>query len=111
MHSFTLRRVFAAGCGGDVERHPDCGEPGRCATRSAGHRRRVRRTGASADVDALTHALGELLDSPEKRRSLGKAGRTRAVNVFSWEAVAAQTVRVYQRAIARKAVAEGEGQC
>lgn len=54
-----------------------------------------------ADVDALTHALGELLDSPEKRRSLGNAGRTRAVDVFSWEAVAAQTVRVYEQAIAR----------
>jgi glycosyltransferase involved in cell wall biosynthesis len=54
-----------------------------------------------ADVDALTRALGEILDSPEKRRSMGKAGRNRAINVFSWEAVAAQTVRVYERAIAR----------
>jgi len=64
-----------------------------------------------ADVDSLTHALGEILDSPEKRRSLGKAGRDRAVDVFSWEAVAAQTVRVYERAIARRAVAEGESPC
>jgi MMP alpha-(1->4)-mannosyltransferase len=64
-----------------------------------------------ADVDALTHALGELLDSPEKRRSLGKAGRDRAVDVFSWEAVAAQTVRVYERAIDRRAVIEGESPC
>jgi glycosyltransferase involved in cell wall biosynthesis len=64
-----------------------------------------------ADVDALTHALGDLLDSPEKRRSMGKAGRARAVNVFSWEAVAAQTVRIYERAIARKAAAAGERQC
>ncbi|WP_025737208.1 glycosyltransferase family 4 protein [Mycobacterium genavense] len=64
-----------------------------------------------ADVDALTRALGELLDSPEKRRSLGKAGRARAVSVFSWEAVAAQTVRIYERAIARKAVTESELQC
>ncbi len=55
------------------------------------------------DVDELTCALGELLDSPEKRRSLGAAGRARAVDVFSWEAVAAQTVRVYERAIARTA--------
>src|SRR3984957_19442482 len=55
----------------------------------------------AADVDALTAALGALLDSPEKRRSLGKAGRTRTVNVLSWEAVAAQTVTVYQRACAR----------
>src|SRR5947209_2811915 len=54
-----------------------------------------------ADVDALTGALGELLDSPEKRRTMGKAGRDRAINVFSWEAVAAQTVQVYERAIAR----------
>ena len=65
----------------------------------------------AADVDALTHALGALLDSPEKRRRLGNAGRVRAVNVFSWEAVAAQTVRVYERAIARKAVSESESQC
>jgi glycosyltransferase involved in cell wall biosynthesis len=54
-----------------------------------------------ADVDALAGALGALLDSPEKRRTMGQAGRDRAVNVFSWEAVAAQTVRVYERAIAR----------
>jgi glycosyltransferase involved in cell wall biosynthesis len=54
-----------------------------------------------ADVDALTAALGELLDSQEKRRTMGKAGRDRAINVFSWEAVAAQTVQVYERALAR----------
>jgi glycosyltransferase involved in cell wall biosynthesis len=65
----------------------------------------------AADVDALTRALGELLDSPEKRRSLGRAGRARAINVFSWEAVAAQTVRVYERAIARRPATEREPQC
>ncbi|MBV8930629.1 MAG: glycosyltransferase family 4 protein [Mycobacteriaceae bacterium] len=54
-----------------------------------------------ADVDELTRALGELLDSPETRRRLGDAGRRRALEVYSWESVAAQTVRVYQRAIAR----------
>lgn len=64
-----------------------------------------------ADIDALTGALGELLDSPEKRRSLGSAGRERAVNVFSWEAVAAQTVRVYERAIARTATGGGHVTC
>jgi glycosyltransferase involved in cell wall biosynthesis len=65
----------------------------------------------AGDVDALTRALGHLLDSPEKRHSLGKAGRARAINVFSWEAVAAQTVRVYQRAIARTSGTEGETLC
>ncbi|MCV7074816.1 glycosyltransferase family 4 protein [Mycobacterium szulgai] len=63
------------------------------------------------DVDALSVALGELLDSPEKRRRLGSAGRARAVRVFSWEAVAAQTLRVYERAIARKAANLGETPC
>ncbi|QLL05304.1 glycosyltransferase family 4 protein [Mycobacterium vicinigordonae] len=66
---------------------------------------------APADVDALTNALGRLLDSPETRRRMGKAGRQRAVSVFSWEAVAAQTVRVYERAIARVGNIEGATPC
>ncbi|MBO0679858.1 glycosyltransferase family 4 protein [Mycolicibacterium sp. S2-37] len=54
---------------------------------------------APADVDELTGALGELLDSPAQRHRLGAAGRRRAIEVFSWESVAAQTVSVYKRAI------------
>ncbi|HTY27590.1 MAG TPA: glycosyltransferase family 4 protein [Mycobacterium sp.] len=53
------------------------------------------------DVGELTHALDRLLSSPERRHWLGTAGRRRALDVFSWESVAAQTVRVYQQAIAR----------
>lgn len=53
------------------------------------------------DVPDLTRAIKTLLESPEKRRQLGNAGRDRALKVFSWQAVAAQTVRVYERAIAR----------
>ena len=45
--------------------------------------------------------LGELLDSPLELRRLGAAGRRRALDVFSWESVAAQTVAVYERACAR----------
>jgi glycosyltransferase involved in cell wall biosynthesis len=52
-----------------------------------------------ADVDELTKVLGELLDSPLERHRLGVAGRRRALAVFSWESVAAQTVSVYERAI------------
>ncbi|OMC38097.1 glycosyl transferase family 1 [Mycobacterium sp. GA-1841] len=51
-----------------------------------------------ADVDELTTVLGELLDSPLERRKLGAAGRQRALDVFSWESVAAQTVSVYEMA-------------
>jgi glycosyltransferase involved in cell wall biosynthesis len=50
------------------------------------------------DVDDLTSVLGELLDSPLELRRLGAAGRRRAVDVFSWESVAAQTVSVYEMA-------------
>jgi len=53
------------------------------------------------DVGELTRALGRLLDSPERRSRLGAAGRRRALDVFSWKSVAAQTVRVYEQAIER----------
>jgi glycosyltransferase involved in cell wall biosynthesis len=53
-----------------------------------------------ADVGELTKVLGELLDSPLELRRLGAAGRRRALEVFSWESVAAQTVAVYERAMA-----------
>lgn len=53
------------------------------------------------DVTELIAALGRQLESPERRQWLGAAGRRRALDVFSWESVAAQTVRVYEQAIAR----------
>ncbi|MFF2553222.1 glycosyltransferase family 4 protein [Nocardia sp. NPDC058058] len=53
------------------------------------------------NVDDLTRALGALLDSPAQRQRLSRAGRERALTVFSWEAVAAQTVSIYEHAIAR----------
>jgi glycosyltransferase involved in cell wall biosynthesis len=51
-----------------------------------------------ANVDELTRVLGELLDSPIERGRLGANGRQRALDVFSWESVAAQTVAVYEQA-------------
>ena len=56
---------------------------------------------APGDVGDLTKVLGELLDSPLELHRLGAAGRRRAVDVFSWESVAAQTVSVYERACER----------
>lgn len=53
------------------------------------------------DAAELIRVVGELLASPDQRRRLGAAGRRRALEVFSWESVAAQTARVYERAIAR----------
>ena len=54
------------------------------------------------DVGELAVALVRLLEFPDRRRWLGAAGRRRALDVFSWESVAAQTVRVYQQAMARR---------
>ncbi|MCG5434400.1 glycosyltransferase family 4 protein [Mycobacterium sp. MYCO198283] len=54
-----------------------------------------------ADVEGLIRVIGGLLESPDRLRSLGAAGRRRAVEVFSWESVAAQTAQVYRRAIER----------
>jgi glycosyltransferase involved in cell wall biosynthesis len=56
-----------------------------------------------ADVDELTRVLGELLDSPRELQRLGANGRQRALDVFSWESVAAQTVAIYERACERVA--------
>ena len=56
-----------------------------------------------ADVDELTAVLGELLDSPLELQRLGANGRRRALDVFSWESVAAQTVTVYEQACERVA--------
>ncbi len=53
------------------------------------------------DATELIRVVGELLDSPAELNRMGAAGRRRAVEVFSWESVAAQTVRVYEQAIAR----------
>lgn len=62
------------------------------------------------DVDDLLGVVGALLDSPERRSRLGAAGRRRALDVYSWESVAAQTVRVYEDAIARAAVPTAVGE-
>jgi glycosyltransferase involved in cell wall biosynthesis len=54
------------------------------------------------DVAELIRVLAELLVSPDQLHRLGIAGRRRAVEVYSWESVAAQTAQVYERAISRQ---------
>lgn len=53
------------------------------------------------NVEALVAALGRLLDSPADREALGRAGRARALERYSWRSVAEATVAVYRDAIGR----------
>jgi glycosyltransferase involved in cell wall biosynthesis len=51
------------------------------------------------DVGDLTAALEALLDDSERRHRMGAAGRQRALEKYSWRAVAEATAAAYQRAI------------
>jgi glycosyltransferase involved in cell wall biosynthesis len=52
------------------------------------------------DVGELASALGALLDDAARRHRMGAAGRRRALDMFSWRAVAEATAAAYTRAIA-----------
>jgi glycosyltransferase involved in cell wall biosynthesis len=54
------------------------------------------------DVGELATALEALLDDPERRQRMGAAGRQRALERFSWRAVAEATAAAYRRAIDEK---------
>jgi glycosyltransferase involved in cell wall biosynthesis len=54
---------------------------------------------APGDVGELEAALARLLDDPQRRERMGRAGRVRALEEFSWRAVAEATAAAYQRAI------------
>jgi starch synthase len=45
--------------------------------------------------EGLAEALNILIRDPQRAEAMGKAGRARAVDLFSWEAIAEQTVTVY----------------
>lgn len=52
------------------------------------------------DVDALRTALERLLADPEERQRLGRAGRARIAEHFSWEGVTRATLTAYADALA-----------
>ena len=52
-----------------------------------------------ANPDALARSIRLLLDDPARARAMGRAGRTRVEDRFSWASVAARTQEVYAEAI------------
>jgi glycosyltransferase involved in cell wall biosynthesis len=59
------------------------------------------------DVGELTRTIAELLDDPERRARMGRAGRVRAQELFSWRAVARATAAAYEHVIADFGVSTG----
>jgi glycosyltransferase involved in cell wall biosynthesis len=56
------------------------------------------------DAEALATAIRTLMDAPDERARLGAAGRSRALERYSWTAVAEATVAAYVEAIDAAAV-------
>ncbi len=54
------------------------------------------------DPQALCRAIASLLDSPERRRAMGAAGRKRVLSLFTWRCTAERTVEVYREALAER---------
>ena len=61
------------------------------------------------DPSALAEALNALLRDPGRATAMGDAGRKRAVGSFSWDAVAAQTVALYEELTGPAAAAAAAG--
>jgi len=62
---------------------------------------------APGDVEELTRTIADLLDDPDRRARMGTAGRERALELFSWRAVAKATATAYERVIADHRVSTG----
>ncbi len=59
------------------------------------------------DRDALTRALGEVIERPDERRRRGRAARRDALARFAWPALAARVAAVYDEAAATSAGTAG----
>jgi starch synthase len=47
-------------------------------------------------AEEFARRINELLADPSRAERMGKAGRRRAIERFSWSAVAAETVALYE---------------
>jgi glycosyltransferase involved in cell wall biosynthesis len=61
------------------------------------------------DPEALAAAIRELLEDPKQRAEMGRKGRQRVSELFTWEKVAERTVNVYRELLESRS-AEREAQ-
>jgi glycosyltransferase involved in cell wall biosynthesis len=54
------------------------------------------------NAEAMAHAIDQLLDQPERRVAMGKAGRARVLEHFTWHRAAQRTAAAYHEAIAER---------
>ncbi|MGZ6754646.1 MAG: glycosyltransferase, partial [Nocardioides sp.] len=50
-------------------------------------------------VADFAEALVEVVSDPDRAREMGRAGRQRAIDAFSWGAIAEKTVEVYRSVV------------
>ncbi|MGH9468614.1 MAG: glycogen synthase [Terriglobales bacterium] len=62
----------------------------------------------AAFARSLAEAIQTLLADPERRQRMGRAGRARVEAMFSWRAIAAQTIELYRRLSANRQAAVRE---
>ena len=55
------------------------------------------------DPEALAAGILSLLDDPQRRKAMGRAGRARMTERFEWRVAAEETVEVYRQVIAQHA--------
>ena len=49
----------------------------------------------------LARALSDVLGDPDRAAAMGRAGRARAVAEFDWDAIAVQTLTLYESVLSR----------
>ena len=60
----------------------------------------------SANINA-TLKVKQMLDDPDKCRCYGDAGRKRVEEIFSWTAIAQQTIRLYEQLVEERRASAG----
>jgi glycosyltransferase involved in cell wall biosynthesis len=99
---FSLPAIEAMACGAPLVT-TDAGALPEVVGDEAGLRVRA------GDVGELTAALARVLDSPALGERLGRAGRRRVIENYTWRATARRTADWYADVLARKGTPEGAG--